>query len=97
MIDETIEPEEYSVHIDETRILFLKIIEQSIRDYINLSKSSIPIENQYFDSAKAFLLDDNHYIEWGSYQINLDEILHYLNIDRGWFDRRLEALTEKVK
>jgi hypothetical protein len=84
--------EEYIVHLDETRILFLKIIEQSIRDFVNLRKSTVPIEQDFFETAKSFLFDPNHKIDWFVYEIGLEEILQYLNIDYEWFMRKLYTL-----
>lgn len=86
---EIIDTEPYVVHEDETKILFLKIIEQSIRDYFNLSKSCVPIEVQYFESASGFLFDEDYYIPWGDYEITLENILEYLQVDPGWFKTKL--------
>ena len=90
LLDELLNNEDYIVELDETKIIFLKIIEQSIRDYINLESSTAPIEIQYFQSAKDFLLDKNYTIDWGPYEITLTEILQYLGIDPDWFDRKLK-------
>ena len=86
--------EHYIVTDDETRILFLKMIEQSIRDYINLANSTVPIEIQYHQSAKAFLLDETYFIQWGKLDINIENILDYLQIEHEWFYRKLEIIIE---
>jgi hypothetical protein len=86
---EIIDTESYVVHEDETKIIFLKIIEQSIRDYFNLSKSCVPIEVQYFESASGFLFDEDYYIPWGDFEITLENILEYLQVDPGWFKTKL--------
>jgi hypothetical protein len=89
------EEDQYLVHGDETNIIFLKIIEQSIRDYFNLSKSIVPIEIQYFESASGFLFDDDYFIHWGDYEISLENILNYLQIDVDWFRKKLLVILER--
>lgn len=83
------EHEEYTVHGDETRIVFLKMIEQAIRDYWNLSKSCVPIEIQFYETASGFLFDDDYFIKWGDYEITLENILEYLEVDPSWFRTKL--------
>lgn len=89
--------EYYVVNQDETRILFLRLIERSILDYVNLAKSQAPIEQQYFQTAEGFLFDEDYYIWWGDYQLNLEDMLAYLNIDYEWFARKLYELIKKKK
>jgi len=89
------ELEEYAVHKDETNIIFLKIIEQAIRDYFNLSKSCIPIEMQYYESASGFLFDNDYFIQWGGFEIDLDDILDYVGIDQEWFRKKLLVILER--
>lgn len=90
LLDELLNTEDYIVELDETKLLFLKIIEQSIRDYTNLKSSTAPIEMQYFTSARDFLFDKTYTIDWGPFEITLAEILQYLGIDPDWFDRKLK-------
>ena len=70
--------EDFVVNKDETKILLLKILEQAIRDYNNLAKSKIPIEIGYFETAKDFLFNREHFIFWGDLEINIVDILDYL-------------------
>lgn len=88
------QPENYIVHEDETKILFLKVIEQAIRDYWNLSKSCVPIEIQYYETASGFLFDEDYYIPWGDYEITLENILEYLQVDPGWFRTKLIVILK---
>jgi hypothetical protein len=90
LLDELLNNEDYIVETDETKIIFLKIIEQSIRDYINLKDSKAPIEMQYFLTANDFLFSKDYFIDWGPHEIRLLEILQYLSIDPDWFDRKLK-------
>ncbi len=87
--------EEYAVHKDETNIIFLKIIEQAIRDYFNLSKSVVPIEIQYYETASGFLFDDDYCMQWGDHEIDLDDVLDYVGIDQEWFRKKLLVILER--
>lgn len=71
------------------------MIEQAIRDYFNLSRSIVPIEVQFFESASGFLFDDDYLIQWGDYQISLENILNYLQIDIDWFRSKLLVILER--
>lgn len=88
-MNEQQEEDKYIVHEDETKIIFLKIIEQSIRDYFNLSRSCVPIEVFYYESASGFLFDEDYMIPWGDYSISLENILEYLCVDPDWFRTKL--------
>lgn len=88
--DYDIEREEYTVNRDETCNLFLHIIERAILDYKGLAASKIPIEQEWFQTAKAFLFDPSYKISWGIYDIGIRDILAYMDLDDEWFFRKLE-------
>lgn len=71
------------------------MIEQAIRDYFNLSRSIVPIEVQYFESAAGFLFDDDYLFRWGDYEISLENVLDYLHIDIDWFRSKLLVVLER--
>jgi hypothetical protein len=85
--------DDFTVSHDETRMLMLKIIEQAIRDYVNLRKSTVPIEVQYWESARDFLFDPEYRIDWGEFELDIEDILDYLSLDYDWFKRKLIELT----
>ncbi len=87
--------EDFQVSKDETKILLLKTIEQSIRDYNNLRKSVIPIEQQYFATAECFLFEKDYEIHWGDIDITLEDILNYLHIESEWFYKKLYTLVKE--
>ncbi len=92
--DEDIRKEEYTVNKDETNILFLHIIERAILDFKSYKDSKVPIEQDWYASAKGFLFDPEYRIPWGDYDINLDNILEYMGLDYDWFMRKLKEKLE---
>ena len=92
-------------NLDECRLLIFKIIEQAVRDYFGLSKSNIPIEQEYYQTACEFLFDNNYFISYGDTEQNLESLLQILNIDLQWFrekivnskDKKITFLKQKQK
>ncbi len=96
IIDEEIIPqEEYVVEPDETKSLFLHIIDRAILDFKNLRESKIPIEQEWFQTAQGFLYDKDYKIPWGEYDLSLGDILDYLGVDHDWFYRKLKKRINK--
>ena len=87
---------EYTPDRDDCRILLYKIIEQAVRDYVNLYRfiDNKSIEN--WESAVSFLFEEEYYIDWGDYPINLKEILAELDIDLEWFRDRTDRKFEEI-
>lgn len=85
---------DYEIDHEQSRYLLLKVIEQAIRDYVALSGSEVSSEQQAWETAKSFLFDDTHRIEWGNINLNLEEILDILNLDLNWVR---EEVTKKYK
>ena len=81
--------------IDECKYLILKIIEQAIRDFISLSKSSAPVEHGYYETACEFLFNDDYRIDYGDEEKSLRELLDILDIDLVWFRERIVKLKDK--
>lgn len=77
---------------DECKFLLMKMIEQSIRDYINLEKCIAPIEIQHFESARDFLFDDEYTIQYGEREIGLVDVLHILSLEIDWFREKVTGL-----
>lgn len=70
------------------------MIEQAIRDYLTLDKSSAPIERLYYLSACEFLFDDDYVVEWGGADKTLKEWLELLDIELVWFRERILKLKD---
>lgn len=75
---------DYDIDSEQARYLLFKVIEQSIRDYISLVDSSIPSEQQFWETARGFLFDDEYRIEWGNININAEEALDILDLNLDW-------------
>jgi len=83
---------------DEVRYLLLRLLEQSMKDYMSLGDNLTKNNQEYFDTAESFLFDKEHYVQWGEYEINCDFVLEYLDIDEEWFYKKLEVIKiEKQK
>jgi hypothetical protein len=83
---------EFHPQEDECKFLLMKVIEQSIRDFINLEKCIAPIEIQHFESARDFLFDDEYRIHYGEGEIGLEDVLHILSLDIDWFREKVTGL-----
>lgn len=68
------------------------MIEQAVRDYLSLEKTSAPIERYYYDTACEFLFDDEYVVEFGGANKNLREWLEILDIEIQWFRERVIKL-----
>jgi len=81
---------------DECRFFLMKIIEQSIRDIVNLSNSDSSVDNFYFNTARDFIFDDEYTIDYGSKELTFSDILHTLGLELEWFRERI-LLLQKSK
>lgn len=76
--------EDFQPDPEESRILIYKLLEQAIRDYVQLYKSEFSHEKYAWITAKAFLFDDDYLLEWGSWTMCPEELLEVINIDLSW-------------
>ena len=74
----------FTVDLDQSKLLLLKVIEQSIRDYIAFRGSTLVAERRIWEEANDFLFDDSYYFHWGDLEINLDDALTMLNLEISW-------------
>jgi len=77
---------------DECKYLLMKIVEQAIRDYINLEKCIVPTEVQYYESSQDFLFDDECRIQYGDFLLSFTDILHTLGLEVDWFRKKVIEL-----
>jgi len=82
-------------HIDECRYLILKIVEQSVRDFLSLSKSAAPIEQHYHETAQDFIFDPTYSIDYGGSIKTLSDLLDILDLDIEWFRVRVMRLKDR--
>lgn len=87
--------EDFRPHEDECKYLLLKILEQSIRDYVNLDGSESSVEKQYFETARDFLFSDEYVIDFGGSDHNLSSLLDILDIGLEWFREHVVDLKNR--
>lgn len=75
----------YYPNIEECRFLFMKVIEQAVRDYCALYNAVLPAEVALWETAKGFLFEDIYIILWGEQEMNFEDILDVLDVDIDWF------------
>lgn len=80
-------------HLDECRYLILKVIEQTVRDFLSLEKSATPLEQFHYETARDLLFDDNYTIDWGGTDKTLQDLTDIVNIDLKWL--RLKVMKLK--
>jgi len=86
---------DYTPRLDECRFLILKIIEQSIRDYIALYQIESQPEYGDWITAKDFLFDDTYKINWGDQDISLLELCEIVNMDLLYLRKRVQQRFKK--
>jgi len=74
----------YDLNIEEARFILLKIVEQAIRDYVSLFNSELATEQQYWETAKDFIFDDEYTIAWGEVDLTFESVLNILDLDVSW-------------
>ena len=83
-------------YLDECKFLILKVIEQSIRDFVALSHATVPTEQQYFITASGFLFDDDYRIDWGGQDKSLRELTEIIGLEQEWIrDKVLVTYEQK--
>ncbi len=93
----TFELEYFVPQQDECQFLLMKVVEQSVRDYINLEHSTIPIEQQYHTTATGFIFDDDYRIDCGGLIMSFEDVLSTLNSEVDWFRQKVRRLKETKK
>ena len=83
---------------DDCRYLLLKVVEQAVRDFINLRSDNLSLSEQTAkDTASGLLFSDSYEIDWGGISLNLERILALWDLEVDWFRdrvRRLERLKD---
>lgn len=82
-------------HIDECRYLILRMIEQSVRDYLSLEHSSAPTEKIYYESACDFIFNDKYILDYGGEERSIKDFLFILGIDLVWFREKVVRLKDQ--
>lgn len=82
--------EDFRPDPEESRFLLLKVIEQSVRDYISLYNSESPGEQVLWEEARGYLFNDNYKIQWGDLEIGLEDVLTILDMDISWVRKEIK-------
>lgn len=86
---------EYTPNIQECKFLFLKMIDQAIRDIIIFDKSSAEEEKIIAQEARDFLFDEEYTIKWGDLYLSLENILDILDIEVEYFRQKIQQRLEE--
>jgi hypothetical protein len=81
----------------EIKIIFLKLIEQAIRDYTSLEEVDLIAAQELWESARDFLFDDDYYMNWGEREINLEMIAEILDIELDWLRDQAKRKYRRIK
>jgi hypothetical protein len=79
--------EKYTVYLEEAKQVILELIEQAIRDYVNLPYSTNERDQFDYQTAEAFLFDDEYTIQWGDYECSFQQLLDFLDCEAMNYDR----------
>jgi hypothetical protein len=85
----TFELSYYVPNIEECRFLILKVVEQSVRDYLSLFGSNLPNDIAIWETAVGFIFDSEYKIVWGNMELSLEDYLGIVDIDVDWFRERI--------
>lgn len=76
----------------------MEIIDQAVRDFINLRNSTVPIEKLYHTTAHAMIFDDDYRVDYGGQELSFEDILDVFDTDITWFrERTLRKLKETIE
>lgn len=80
--------------MEQSRYLMLKVLDQSMRDYISLYNSDSPNEQILWEEARDFIYNDDYRIMWGSLELSIEAFLDILDLEIDWVR---EQTTKKFK
>ena len=80
--------------LDECRNILLQVIKQAMDDIHSFKDKIKPEQVEIFQSAYSFLFDDEHYIQWGDIELNLEQICEIINLDIDWIRQKLSHQIE---
>ena len=97
---------DFYLNIDECRFLILKIVEQTVRDYMALYEI-VSIKDEYiqnmavtrdeyiFHTAAGFIFDDSYTIWWGDQELTPADLLELVDINIDWFRQKVRERIKK--
>jgi hypothetical protein len=81
-------------NIQECHYLILQVINQAIKDYEHYRNKTREDDKAIFESARAFLFDDDYCFDWGDHQVNLDYLCSLIDIEIGWLRNKIVEKLE---
>jgi hypothetical protein len=80
---------DYTPNVEECRFLILKVVEQSVRDYLSLFGSDLNSEVLLWSTAKGFIYDSEHKVLWGDKELSLEDLLNIVDVDVNYLRERV--------
>lgn len=94
-------PEEDNVEVkrtepffDECKSLLLHVVKQAVDDYQSYRFKTREDHQEIWISASGFLFDNDHYIQWGEQEMNLEQICDVLSLEVSWVRSRIAQQIE---
>lgn len=88
---------DYVLEEDDARFIILKVLDQSIRDYITLYNAVSQKEKEDWETANLFLFENDYTIDWGEWEITPTELLDLVDVNIEWVrDQTKKKLEDKL-
>jgi hypothetical protein len=86
----------YTPNIEECRFLILKVVEQTVRDFLTLFGSDLTSEQILWHTAVGFIFDNDYRLHWGELEVAPEDLLAVVDVDMEYFrDKMRERFEEK--
>lgn len=89
--------EELELDIEDCKYIMYKVIKQATEDYVYFYFPANRKQEREFLSAEAFLFNDDHYIDWGGKEYNLNDFLVILNDSKCREPINVNLLREQIR
>jgi hypothetical protein len=83
-------------NVQECHYLILQVINQAIKDYEHFRNKTREDDKAIFESANAFLFDNNYTFDWGDHEVNLEYLCSIINIEIEWLRNKIVEKLEVV-
>ena len=88
---------DYSPNTEECRLVILKVIEQTSRDYLSLYNSKTSALQYTWETARDFIFSDRYYINWGNQIVSPTHLLQLVDIDIEWLRRKMRERFSQIE
>ena len=80
---------------EDSRLLMAKVVEQAIKDYCSLYPHKTEQDEYDWKLAKAFIFNDQYTIQWGDWEVDVEEFLDLINMDISWIRKQTAKKFEE--